>query len=548
MERSGFDRRTLLKSGGGALAAAALGSSIAGCSNAGRGGDTGAAASQNASVKLPTYVRYTGVKPDLAGTDAGVTDAFFRYPADPIKASSAIPGDGKPITALVETSAPIPPGVSSNHYWQELNKRVGSELKLTITPASNFIDKFATTIAGGDLPDMTEIAGGTAALPQLLAAKAQDLTQHLSGDAIKDYPFLANIPTNSWRGCVFNGGIFGIPVPRGVLSTAVVYRREDLFKAQGIDASISNFDDFFSLCQKINAPSKNRWALATTPIDYIREMLGVANGWKNDGGKLTSAYEAPEQTEALAAGVKLVKAGVVHPDSFSNSVHEQSKTWFNGGTAYMIMDTYSALPGFYGQNTAGKSFDVGFMDLPGYSSGQGKIWLANPTHNITAFAKSAADRVKTLLQVANWMAAPFGTEEYLFRKFGVKGVDYQLQSGDPVLTSTGNSEAQLGQFAIQYLTDAPMPLYYPGLSQVAKAEYAHQQKVIPGGILNPTIGLYSDTDARKGGQLTTKMTDTQNAILQGRQPVSAWETAVKSWRSGGGDTIRGEYEKALANK
>lgn len=548
MERTGFDRRTLLKSGGGALAAAALGSSIAGCSNAGRGGNAGAAASQNASVKLPTYIRYTGVKPDLAGNDAGVTDAFFSYPMNPKKATTGVPGDGKPITALVQTSAPIPPGVSSNRYWQQLNKLVGSDLQLTITPASNFPDKFATTVAGGDLPDMTEIAAGTAALPQLLAAKAQDLSEHLSGDAIKDYPFLANIPTNSWKACVFNGGIFGIPVPRGVLSTSVVYRREDLFKAQGIDASISNFDDFFALCQKINAPGKNRWALATTPIDYLREMLGVANGWKNDGGKLTSAYEASEQTEALAAGVKLVKAGVVHPDSFSDSVHEQAKTWFNGGSAYMIMDTYSALPGFYGQNTAGKSFDVGFMDLPGFTGGQGKIWLGNPTITVTAFAKSAASRVKPLLQVANWLAAPFGTEEYLFRKFGVTGVDYRLQGSDPVLTSTGNSEAQLGQFAVQYLTDTPMPLYYPGLPKVAKAEYAHQQKVIPGGILNPTIGLYSGTDASKGGQLTTKMTDTQNAILQGRQPVSAWEQAVKSWRSGGGDTIRGEYEKALADK
>ena len=53
--------------------------------------------------------------------------------------------------------------------------------------------------------------------PELLRAKFADLTEHLSGDAVKEYPFLANLPTESWRTCVFNGGIYGLPVPRAAV-------------------------------------------------------------------------------------------------------------------------------------------------------------------------------------------------------------------------------------------------------------------------------------------------------------------------------------------
>ena len=37
-------------------------------------------------------------------------------------------------------------------------------------------------------------------LPQFLKAVAADLTPYLSGDAVRDYPNLANLPTSTWTG------------------------------------------------------------------------------------------------------------------------------------------------------------------------------------------------------------------------------------------------------------------------------------------------------------------------------------------------------------
>ena len=51
-----------------------------------------------------------------------------------------------------------------------------------------------------------------------MAAKAVDLSDHLAGDAILDYPNLANIPTDCWDVGRFNGRIYGLPSPRGAVS------------------------------------------------------------------------------------------------------------------------------------------------------------------------------------------------------------------------------------------------------------------------------------------------------------------------------------------
>ena len=210
-------RRTFL---GGGLAAAAV--AVTGTPLLGgvRVRQEEQAAAANAAVKLPTYTKYGEIKPDLPGTDV-VLDGFLKYPANPMKAIAEAPGDGKPITFMTNIPGAIPPAADKNQFWQELNKRLGSELQISMASNDEYKDKFATRVAGGDLPDILNIPPDTPQIPGLVKAKCMDLTEHLSGDAISKYPFLANIPTEFWKGCVFNGAIYGVPVPRGMSRTSL---------------------------------------------------------------------------------------------------------------------------------------------------------------------------------------------------------------------------------------------------------------------------------------------------------------------------------------
>lgn len=56
--------------------------------------------------------------------------------------------------------------------------------------------------------------------------------------------------------------------------------------------------------------------------------------------------------------------------------------------------------------------------------------------------------------------------------------------------------------------------------------------------------MYSETDNRMGAQINGDLNDATNDIIQGRQPISAWEPAVKKWKSGGGDKIGEELYAA----
>ena len=106
--------------------------------------------------------------------------------------------------------------MESNALWQAVNKELGVNLNISVQPQADYgTVKLPTIIAGNDLPDILYIATN-AIIPQLpafLKAKMADLTPYLSGDAIKEYPNLANFPTPAWRQVVFNNAIYGVPVP-----------------------------------------------------------------------------------------------------------------------------------------------------------------------------------------------------------------------------------------------------------------------------------------------------------------------------------------------
>ena len=541
MTRS-IDRRTVLAGGAAGLAGVAM----AGCSNEGRGSDAaapgGGATAPGANQVLPSYQPYQDVPADLEGSD-GVADAYFSYPADPIVAIADPPGDGDPITTMGITNTPIPPALEENDFWQDLDERLGSPLQVALYNPSDYRNRFPTAVAGDQLTDIWSV-GPSPQRPQMLEAKALDLTEHLAGDAVADFPFLANIPTDSWKSCVFNGRIYAIPVPRGVFSTGVLYARDDLLAEQGITRGPESYQDFVDMCAHVTAPGSNVWALSRVPTDYVRQMYGVPNGWElQEDGTLVSAYEHPGQKEALEGCRRLVEAGYTNPDTFSTQF-QNYQIWLANGTTFFTTGTFSAWTGYYELRSGGRDdFSVTAYGPPqAQGGGAASAWLGNPTNSITALNKNAADRVRTLLQVMNWMATPFGTAEYLFRKYGTRGVQHVLDGTDPILTDQGRSELQLG---LLYLTDAPWPIYQPGLPDVTQDQYDAQTAIVSSALADPTTGLYSEADSRHGGQINGALRVVENDIIQGRQPVSAWDEAVATWKKDGGDEIRDEYQAAL---
>ncbi|WP_187280397.1 extracellular solute-binding protein [Streptomyces sp. IB2014 016-6] len=538
-----LSRRSLLRGAGAMSLAAAAAPLVAACgSGAGGGGDVAA----NARLKLPTYVPFAGVKPDLPFGD-NLLPGFYGYPADPAAAVTGKPGEGAgKVDILVNTFTPVPPAPGSNKYWQALNERVGAELAFNIVPDADYGIKLSTTLTGGDLPDLVMLQSWTPNLPAVLKAKFADLTPYLSGDAVKEYPFLANIPEFSWRPMVANGGIYGLPTPRAGIGN-VMFTRDDLIAQRSLNPAPKSFEEFVELCEGLTDAKGGRWALGDTGVGgggalmFALTMAGAPNGWAVKGGKFTNAVETDSYTRALEAVASMVKRGLFHPDAFS-ATFQQGRDWFGTGKIALKTDGYAAwdiLLGTY------PGIDVGAMAAPAYDGGGKSRHFTGPgSFAVTGVKKGDEARIKQLLSIANWMAAPFGTAEHLFRKFGVEGVDYTLQNGVPTPTKQGETDVKI---PMNYLIDQP-PVLGPGKKSVVDKQYAFHKQVAPLLVEDPTVGLYSTAQAAKGSALSKILSGALSEIVRGNKPASDWSGIVRDWRRSGGDQVRKEFEAAYAQQ
>ncbi|RII13037.1 Lipoprotein LipO precursor [Streptomyces sp. YIM 130001] len=530
-----MNRRSFVSGVGGLLLGSTGIASLAGCSTVTRSTDIKA---MNRGVKLPAYRPWEGPKPDLPASGR-IPAAFRHYPKDTERTITRRPGDGSRLSGTVPVSGPIPPGVDQNRYWRELNRQLNLDIELNMAPGPDFPDKLQTSIAGDTLGDVWNIFGTPPYLPQLLQAKAQDLTPYLSGSEILKYPFLANLPTESWRGCVFAGKIYAVPVVRGVLAANTMLSRADLFRKRGVDPNFTSIDELLEIGRKMTDERRNMWAFSQVPNTVLSTMLDMPNVWKEENGRFTHESEMEERKEQLEVGRRMSAEGMLHPDAINSF---NGKVWFPQGATAMIQDTFSGLPSFYQQATV-DDFEIAMPTIPGPDGKPGKVWFA-PNNSITAISATSPERTRMILEVLNWAAAPFGTKEYTFRKYGIEGHDFNFKDGEPRSTRAGNSETVLTYFPLGYFVDTAPPIYYAGFPDAADAVYENLRHSAESMILNAGYGLYSPTYASKQALLGTLLDNAAKDIYRGRKPVSSWDETMKDWRARGGEAIRREFEEA----
>ncbi len=493
---------------------------------------------------LPTYRPFDTFPPDLASSNPDVAPGYFTYPDPPTAMTSAVPASGDPIRALTFTYDPVAPELADNTLWQSINEALGTELDLEYTPAAEYNARFATTIAGNDLPDLVAIKGQQQQMPAMLAAKFTDLTEHLSGDAVLDYPNLAALPTPSWLNTVYDGKLWGVPVPRSLIGN-VLYTRADLLERAGLSLQPESLEEFTEMAQALTNDREGRWALGQTPLTVLLETNGIANLWSvDDSGAFTFNATLPGYEQALADAVALNDLGVVHPDG--NAVQNtQRNEWMMAGTTAFQIGLYAGWPKFYLQGAGIEGFRLTGMLSPAREAGGEMVRTAGPSiSHFSAVAKQDdPERVAEILRVLDWLAAPFGSTEYITRRFGKEGETFTFNGPDPVLTSQGVNQATL---PVRYITENSPVIFESRNEQAVRDQFDHQEAGLQYTVPNPTEGLYSETAVSEGASAQQALTATELEIVLGNRPVADWTAAAESYMSAVGNKIKAEYEEAWA--
>jgi putative aldouronate transport system substrate-binding protein len=185
---------------------------------------------------------------------------------------------------------------------------------------------------------------------------------------------------------------------------------------------------------------------------------------------------------------------------------------------------------------------------PAGDGSKGHYWYGPGIFGFTAINKRAsADRVKEILRIMNYLAAPIGSEEYLLLHYGVKGTDWDFDDkGNPTLTDKGKTDTMPWGAGTVTVPNPPQILFDPQDAQFAQVIQADQKQMDAVGVSDASLGLYSNTNASKGNVLNQNMLDGLAAIVTGAQPLESFNQLVSDWRANGGDQIRGELEQAFA--
>ncbi|MFF0704801.1 extracellular solute-binding protein [Streptomyces tendae] len=547
---SGPSRRSFLASTAVATAAVAGGVPLlSACGGSDGGSRDGTTSGKDAQKLLPAYVAGSVVTPDIPSKNGSAVG--FTSKLDLARLKTSVPeklGKGGEVTIM----SPFwgSPPKEDNAYYKAMNDLVGVDVVWQNQDGNTYDQKLGAVLASSEVPDVVVVPGWnmTGKIPSAIIGKFADLGPYLSGDAVKEYPNLAAIPTDAWRRSIFGGKLLGLPMPSSYVSGIVPLYRQDIFEKEGYEVPRS-CDEFMALAKDATNARAKRWAcldMKWTAFNAFGVLSGNEKslGWNQVDGKLVYRAETDEYLEALEWTRKLFAAGVVHPDAKlgKSNAADPGPKFAAGEFLVYNQDISQWWSRTAEQATQNPEFRIWGMDFFGHDGGAPTLWAQNPA-SIFAFVNKKASKsvIRDVLALANVTAAPYGTKEYMATNYGVERTHYTVKDGVPTKTDQGNIDVMN---AYVMVASPAATIAHPDFPEVAKGQVEWQQRT--GAVTKkPTFYGMQIVEPARYTNLSNDFEQLEDDIVRGRKKIGDMQQAVSDWKSKGGDKLRDWYRKIL---
>jgi putative aldouronate transport system substrate-binding protein len=554
-----FTRRGFVTAGAGVAGAIAAMPLLSACGSAvsSKGGVT---TTKGLDAILPDHVPQTnGPTPDIpivTGANGATSDpGFLNYPTNLVKTVSGTPGSGGSYSAIIPLWGTIPS--ANNAYYKALNKALGANLTVNPANGNNYGTTLPTLVAGNKLPDWINIPSwnnGNANTGELTSEKFADLTPYLSGSNIRKYPNLAAIPTGGWQAVAWEDKIYGFPCwTSGNSFTNLLYYRSDVFKSKGMNPSdVTTSDDLYSLGAELTSKSAGVYAFDIIWGSIQQIFKAPPNGpgeFIIQNGKVLTGYDAPEFTRGAQLRLQAHQVRLRPPER-ARRRHERRQA------ALLVRpgarrDRRLRRLG-HGGRAVGPRREQGLRPRGLRPVLLGRLHADHPLGNssgMTSYLSKSLSKtqIEEILELANYLAAPYGSYEYTLINYGVEGVDYTMASAGPTYTSQGNNEAS--QAIYQQLVTPQSAVTNTGYPDITKAYCAWTGKAVKYAykpvFWNMNITVPTQYTTISG---MTEVVDIVHEVTYGTKTVADFQTSLANWKSSGGQKLLDWYTSDVYDK
>ena len=244
------------------------------------------------------------------------------------------------------------------------NAKGGTQVKLTVIPAGQFVTKFATAVAGGSAPDVVAI--DLIYVPSFAAAdQMTDLT-----DLAKALPYAKTLSPSHVRLAIYEGKQYAVPF--SAEGSVLIYNK-DLFKKAGLDPNKppKNFAELEDYAKKITALGgdikgyyfSGAWA-GCNAFTFLPLIWASGGDVLSADGK-SATVNTPAVKDALALYRRMWQAGLIPAGA-------KTDTGTNFLTAFTTGRIGMAGSGAFSIGTLKRDYpkvDFGIAPLPGKNGG-----------------------------------------------------------------------------------------------------------------------------------------------------------------------------------
>lgn len=536
-------RRFLTMAGLGVVAAAGAGSLLAGCS---RRPETGGTATRldRLADQLPTRQPLELVSPDLA-VPPPAASGFRSYPANLVRAVDGQPGrGGDPIRVTTLYWGPTPPGVGQNAYLDTINQqRLGVVCDFSIQDGNTYEEPLTAMLAARDVPDVLVVPSWNTLVPRFPDAATtlfEDLSGYLAGDRVREFPMLATFPTDQWQHCFWGERLRAVPFVNDNPFGWALYYRKDLLDPLGVGLP-TTADELYEIGKELTDPDNNVWAFNDL-FRYAKMVFGVPNDEQGysltAGGEVVHEVETEQYAAALEFTRRLFEEGLIHPDSVADP-DADPKLAFNSGQQLFLQDGIGAWKGMQlEQQGVTPGYDMRAVPVFAHDGGEPLVYGGGEPIFYTFIRQGLEpDRVREILGVLNWCAAPFGTLEWEERQHGFEGVHFDERASDGTPVNNDRYHEEYGEQFTFMSGRNPVQVGSPEIPGWIDAYAEWATRAAPLIPENPWASFKLEAPAAmpQAGQFVL---DSERDILRGRRDLSELPEVIAQFKRTGGDDGR----------